>query len=103
MNLGLGLKLGGRGAVSSGGSEFLDGVLASTVCDLDTTIAASYTSGQTWTNLVSATGTAYDAFLGTDGDSAVNDPTFTGDAGTDTAYFAFDGGDWMCVCAARAF
>ena len=74
-------------------------VLASTVFDLDATIAASYTSGQTWSNIEttpadSAGQTDYDMYLGADVNASTDDPTFTGSAGDPGAYFAFDGGDF---------
>lgn len=80
-------------------SSYLDGVLASTVFDLDATIAASYPgSGLTWANLAipadGAAKTAYDFFLG-DGVTATTYPAFSGSAGNSAAYWSFDGGDYF--------
>lgn len=86
------------------GTEFdidgtLDAFVASTCADLDATKSASYGgSGQTWANLVTspadgASQTDYDWFLGADGNSGSDDPTFTGTAGDSAAYFLMDGGD----------
>jgi hypothetical protein len=80
-------------------SSYLDGVLASTVFDLDATIAASYPgSGLTWANLATpadgAAKTAYDFFLG-DGVTATTYPAFSGSAGNSAAYWSFDGGDYF--------
>lgn len=80
-------------------SPYLDGVLASTVLDLDATIAASYSgSGQVWANLIvspadGAAQTDYDMYLGAGSGSSTDDPTFTGSADDPAAYFAMDGGD----------
>jgi len=73
-------------------------VVASAVADLDATIVESYTSGQTFANLVTAPAdgtaqTAYDFWLGTDSGSAANDPTFA------TNKFTLDGGDWFTIKA----
>jgi len=73
-------------------------VVASAVADLDATIAASYASGQTVANLVTAPAdgevqSAYDFWLGTDSGSAANDPTFATDK------FTLDGGDWFTIKA----
>ena len=79
-------------------SPYLDGVIDSVCCDLDATIEASYTSGQTWANLISSPAdgagqTDYDFFLGKDGSASTDDPTHTGTVGDPAAYFALDGGD----------
>ena len=96
IRLGRGLANGCRGgAVES--SPYLDGVIASAVCDLDATCLDSYGgSGQTWSNLIAspADGAAqadYDFYLGADGSASTDDPTFTGTAGDTAAYFAMDG------------
>ncbi len=89
------------GAGGGAGSDYLDGVVASTCCDLDATISASYGgSGETWSNLVvspadGAAQTDYDAWLGVDGGAGTDNPTFTGSAGSASAYFAMDGGDFF--------
>ena len=84
----------------AGGSEtYLDAEVASTCGQLDATISASYGgSGQTWTNVISSPNdgssqTDNDFWLGHDTNAAGDDPTFTGSAGSNTAYFALDGGD----------
>lgn len=97
----LGLGLGITRAVSTlsvASSDYLDGVETSTCFDLDATIADSYTSGQTWANLVEtpadgASTSDYNVWLGDDGSATATDPTFTGTAGDSGAYFATDGGD----------
>lgn len=73
-----------------------DGPTAPVVLSLD---AKNYASGQTWNNSVSkpadgSSQTAYDYFLGSDGSVGTNDPTITA-AGTDGAYWLFDGGDFF--------
>lgn len=83
---------------SAGVSEFP----ASVIFDLDATQAASFTSGQTWANLIASPAdgesqTAYDFFLGIDGSSSSDDPTFTGSAGDSGAYFEMDGGDFFAL------
>lgn len=84
------------------GGVSLQSVVTSCVCDLDATIAASYTTGQTWSNLVpnpadSSAQTAYDFYLGAGSGSSTDDPTFTGTPGTTSAYFALDGGDFFTL------
>jgi len=98
------LRTIGQGAAhygaTTGGSAYLDGVLASTVFDLDATIAASYPgTGTTWANLVPvpADGAAradYDFFTG-NGATSSTYPTFNGTAGSPAAYWGFDGGDYF--------
>lgn len=84
-------------------SNYLDGVLDSTVADLDATQSESYSgSGQTWSNLVtspsdSSSQISNDFYLGADGNADSTDPTFTGSAGDAGAYFALDGGDWLAA------
>lgn len=87
---------------AGGGPTYLDSVESSTVFDLDATIAASYTSGQTWSNLTAspADGSAqtdYDFYLGATSSATTDDPTFTGSAGSQSAYWALDGGDWWTL------
>ena len=89
-----------RPLLISAGSPYLDGVLPSTVFDLDATIAASYGgSGTTWSNLVAspadgAAKTDYDFYTG-DGATSSTYPTFNGTAGNAAAYWSFDGGDYF--------
>ena len=73
-------------------SASLDTIVASCVGDLDTTIAASYTSGQTWSSLID---TDYDLFRGTGSGSDTDDPTFIGVAGTQAAHFLVDGSQFF--------
>ncbi|PJF23508.1 MAG: hypothetical protein CUN56_00480 [Phototrophicales bacterium] len=81
--------------------QYLDSVLPSVCCDLDSTIADSYPgSGQTWSNLIAspadgAAQTDYDFYLGLGSGASTDDPTFTGTAGDPAAYFALDGGDYF--------
>ncbi len=87
-----------RPLLQTGGSAYLDGVLASTVFDLDATIAASYSgTGVTWANLVAAPAdgaaqTDYDFYRG-DGATGTTYPTFNGSGAA--AYWSFDGGDFF--------
>jgi len=91
------------GTVAGGGavvSPYLDGVIDSTVADLDATLSDSYTSGQTWANLIAspadgAAQTDYDFYLGVNDTATTDDPTFTGSAGDSGAYFNHDGGDFF--------
>jgi hypothetical protein len=89
------------GPVAPTGDGSLKDVVASTVFDLDATIAASYPgSGQIWANLVTAPAdgaaqTAYDFWLGSTSGAAANDPTFNGTAGSAAAYWSFDGADFF--------
>jgi hypothetical protein len=74
--------------------------VASCCFDLDATKGDSYTSGQKWLNLVSSPAdgesqTTYDFFLGEDGSSSTDDPTYTGTVGDSASYWAFDGGDFF--------
>jgi len=87
----------------------VDQFIPSAVLDLDATIFNSYSgSGQVWSNLVPAPAdgsakTAYDFNLGDSSSPATNDPTFTGSAGSPSAYFALDGGDYFSDPANTAF
>lgn len=72
------------------------------VFDLDATIAASYTNGQVWNNLVSApaSGDSQSSFnfnLGASSTASTDDPTFTGVPGTPGAYFLCDGADYFSL------
>jgi hypothetical protein len=84
------------------GDGSLADVVASTVFDLDATVATSYPgSGVTWSNLVGAPAdgevqTAYDFFTG-DGSTGTTYPTFNGTAGDPAAYWSFDGGDYFNI------
>lgn len=80
-------------------SPYLDGVLASTVFDLDATVSASYPgAGVTWANLATpadgSAKSAYDFYRG-DGTTVTTYPTFGGSAGDSSAYWEFDGGDYF--------
>lgn len=92
--------IGGKLCVTTASASVpnMQTVVASAVADLDATIASSYTSGQTFANLVTAPAdgaaqTAYDFWLGTNNGSAANDPTFATDK------FTLDGGDWFTIKA----
>ena len=90
---------------SDGGpvSDPLGSVIASCCADLDATIAASYGgSGQTWANYEDspsdgAAQSDYDFHLGAGSGSSTDDPTFTGSAGVDSAFFNLDGGDFFQI------
>lgn len=87
------------GAVAA--SNYMQDVVSSAILDLDATISASYGgSGQTWANLIpnpadGESQTAYDFWLGADGTSSTDDPTFNGSAGSAAAYFTTDSGDFF--------
>lgn len=77
----------------------LGSLVPSTVCDLDATIGASFTSGQKWLNLEDtpadgSSQTQNDYFLGNDGNASTDDPTFNGTPDTVAAFFSVDGGDF---------
>jgi len=82
-------------------TKTLAGQLPSCVFDIDATQASSYSgTGQTVMNLApspadGAVQAAYNFYLGVDGATGSDDPTFTGTPGTPSAYFAFDGDDTM--------
>lgn len=67
---------------------------------LDAGDSASYASGQKW---LDRSGGGYDFFLGSDGTSGTNDPTFNGTPGglSNAEYFSFDGGDYLTYDAAN--
>lgn len=77
--------------------------ISSTVFDLDATYEASYSTtvdDQKWRNVIpfpadSASATDYDFFLGADGTSSTDDPTFNGSVGDNAAFWTFDGGDFF--------
>lgn len=103
MKLGIGLSICRYG--SNAGAK----MPSSAVFDLDATIVSSYGgTGQTWTNLVPApadgeASSAYNFTLGTDAAVSTDDPTFTGTAGSPSAYFLFDGGDRVAMAANTTF
>ena len=101
------LRTIGQGAAHYGvpgaaASAYLDGVLASTVFDLDATIAASYPgSGTTWANLAvtpadGQSPSAYDFLLG-DGVTGTTYPVFTGSAGNPAALWRLEGSDYFRI------
>lgn len=79
--------------------EPLSSIVNGVVQDIDATLIDSYDgSSQSWSNLVPSpadgeTQAAYDHFLGASGTPSTDDPTFVGTAGSQLAYFSFDGGD----------
>lgn len=88
-------------AILHKGRPYMDGVLPSTIFDLDATIAAS-TDGasQTWSNLIAAPAdgaaqSAYDFYRGADAGVSTDDPAFNGSAGGSAAYWSVDGGDYF--------
>lgn len=95
----LGHKFQGTKTVSSK-SPYLDGLIPSTVFDLDATIAASYGgSGVVWSNLTAypadgADRHDYDFVLG-DGSTSSTFPTLTGSVGDPGAYWHMDGNDFF--------
>jgi len=75
---------------------------SNSIFDLDATIAESYTSGQVWKNLIQHPSdrtyrSAYDFNLGASSSPSTDDPTFTGSAGSPSAYWSFDGGDYFSL------
>lgn len=81
-------------------SPYLDGVLPSTIFDLDSTQAESYSgAGVVWFNLVRhcADGSAPSAYnmLRGNGSTPTNLPSFIGTAGTQDAYWLMDGNDYF--------
>jgi hypothetical protein len=86
---------------AAGDGSYLNGVSGIGACmDLDATIAASYGgSGQTWSNLINTPTVGvkadYDFYLGKTVSASTDDPTFTGSAGSSSAYFLHDGGDYF--------
>lgn len=87
--VGKGIGLGLEKHKKLGSLGYLDSVVAETEFDLDATIAASYTSGDTWTDLLNTPNG--DFHLGLDGTTDGTEPTFTGSAGSNSAYFLHDG------------
>lgn len=63
---------------------------------LDPGDAASYASGQTWTDL---SGNAYNFLRGDTSSSETSDPSFSGTAGNQSSseYWTFDGGDYFTL------
>lgn len=60
---------------------------------LDATDVASYSgSGQSW---LDRSGNGYDFFRGATSSATTDDPTFNGTAGSPSAYWSFDGGDFF--------
>ena len=97
-----------RGIGSGGGGSdgSLGDTVASCVWDLDATISDSYDgSSQTWYNLraTPADGESqsqYNYYRGASSSSSTDDPTFTGSAGSSSAYFALDSGDFFTPVSA---
>lgn len=88
------------GAFAGGAAHTpMGGIVSSCCADLDATVSDSYSgSGQTWANIEttpadSAAQTDYDFWLGATSSATTDDPTFTGSAGSSSAYWAMDGGD----------
>lgn len=85
--------------VPTSGASYLDSVISSVIGDLDATVSDSYDgTSQIWLNVITSPADSSaqadnDYFLGLDGTSSTDDPTFTGSAGSASAYFLYDGGD----------
>jgi len=100
MLLDLGLSRAHARKISGPSSPYLDGVLNSTVFDLDATQSDSYEgTGFLWSNLVArcadgANPDAYDMQCG-NGVHSSTFPSFIGTAGTQSAYWLMDGGDYF--------
>lgn len=89
MRFGLGI---GLTRAFSAEDNSIQQAISSACCDLDATVSDSYTSGQTWSNLVAtpadgAGQTDYDAWLGASESVTGAEPTF------DTNKFTLDGAD----------
>lgn len=90
-----------RGRSAGLSRKSISGYAPSPVCQIDATLAVSYPgSGQPFYNIITSPAdgsaqSAYDYVLGLDNSVATDDPTFTGSAGSPSAYFAFDGGDYF--------
>jgi len=84
-------------------------VIPTNIFDLDATVTESYGgAGQIWRNLAispadGSTSFAYNFFLGASATPSTDDPTFTGSAGSSSAYFALDGGDYFNLAANTTF
>lgn len=89
MSLGLGLKLNTGSAAGSSGPVTIASIIPTATHDLDATVAESYTSGGTWTNLLGGG----DYWRGTNGTTAA--PTFVGTPGDPAAYFALSGAQYF--------
>jgi hypothetical protein len=87
-------------------SESISSIISSAVFDLDATRTTSYSgTGQTWNNLIatpadSSSQSTYNFYFGADANASTDDPTFTGSAGSPSAYMAFDGGDRFKLASA---
>lgn len=99
INASLLAAIAGGGAADAGFLDSIDGLLVA--AQWDATKTASYSgSGQTWANLIATpsdgeTQADYDCHLGAGSGSSTDDPTFVGTAGTDSAKWTLDGGDFF--------
>ena len=101
------IKSSGEGGGGGGGGDPFPASVAVNV-DLDATMAASFDDGvddQKWFNMIAspsdgAAQSDYDFYLGADGNSSTDDPTFTGTVGDAAAYLAMDGGDFLKLAKA---
>lgn len=79
--------------------------IASNVIDIDATLTASYAgTGQIWSNYCptpadGSAKSAFDMYLGDSSSSNATDPTFNGSAGSPSAYFSLDGGDYFSLAS----
>lgn len=79
-------RLTGHRGEAAAGPAYLDSVISSACCDLDATIADSYSgSGTTWANLIESPA---DGAAQTDYDLSISGFSFVGAAGSDAAYFS---------------
>lgn len=94
----LGMRRGSRYARRGNASPYLDGIIPSTVFDLDVTQMKSYPgSGQLWMNMTEnpadgAARSAYDFMLGNAVEHTLNDPTYNGTG--KSAYWSYNGYQW---------
>jgi hypothetical protein len=102
LNLGFGLSPN----VLVVGDDSLQDVIPSNVFDIDATQLGSYGgTGQIWSNITAspadgAPQSDHDYFVGDSGSPEPADPTFTGSAGDQGAYWALDGNDGFRLDAA---
>lgn len=103
------LGFGAQGKTGQQQAPHLDAILPSACFELDATLPDSYGgTGQVWSNVTAAPAdgsarTAYNFYLGADGNVTAADPSFNGVAGTSGAYWSFDGGDAFKLAGAEGF
>lgn len=103
------LGFGAQGKTGQQQAPHLDAILPSVCFELDATLPDSYGgTGQVWSNVTTepadgSAGSAYNFYLGADGNITAADPAFNGVAGTSGAYWSFDGGDAFKLAGAEGF